>query len=310
MRSTIFFLVTIFSVVAFSQKRKDRSGTVIPLTQEDSVQFEAVIVEAEKQLILENYAKALESFSKALEMNNQSGAVNFKIAEVLRMSKENQKAIPYCVKAVELNPNNKYYLLALAKLYKSVGYFDDAAKTFETVLVKYPTDEATFRELAKLYMDLGRFDEMFRTFDKMEAQLGVDVEIVRERQRILMNSRNIDAVIAEYRKLIDAYSNESLYQLELIDFLIQNRKPELATAEIASYEKNHGSNSRLTLLNSELKWMNGDREAALSLLEQAIKGNNLDFEFKLHLLTNFLTITSRAEDKKKIGRDCSFIGRG
>ena len=60
----------------------------IPQTQEDSVQFEAVIVEAEKQLILENYAKALESFIKALEMNSQSAAVNFKISEVLAKSGE------------------------------------------------------------------------------------------------------------------------------------------------------------------------------------------------------------------------------
>ena len=91
-KSSIYFLILICTVSAYSQKRKKPEELVIPLTQEDSVQFEGVIVEAEKQLILENYAKALESFTKALEMNTESAAVNYKISEVLVKSDEGQKS--------------------------------------------------------------------------------------------------------------------------------------------------------------------------------------------------------------------------
>jgi tetratricopeptide (TPR) repeat protein len=299
-RLTIFFLVAIFSISAFSQKKKSRSVVIVPQTQEDSVQFEGVIVEAEKYLILENYSKALEGFTKALEMNNLSAAVNYKISEVLVKSKENQKAIPFALKAIELEPNNKYYRLALARLYQNVGYFLDAAKTYEQVLEKYPSDETTLYELAELYQNLGRIEEMFETFDKIEEQLGIKVEIVRERQRILMKRRDLDGVIAEYKKLIDAYPNENSYVIELIDFLIQNKRIEDAKIEIDNYEETNSPSSRITLLKSELAWMSGDREKSFQLLELAFESNGLDFESKFQIITNYLSMTSKSVDKVRI----------
>ncbi len=300
MRFIVFFSVLILSISAIAQKKKSREISIIPQSQEDSVQFEAVIVEAEKQLILENYAKALESFMKALEMNAQSAAVNYKIAEVLTKSKEGEKAIPYSLKSIELAPDNKYYRLALARLYQSVGYFVDATRTYEKILLKYPSDESTLYELAELYQNLGRVEDMFKTFDKIEEQLGVKLEIVRERQRILMKNKDLDGVIAEYKKLIDAYPNENAYAIELIDFLIQNKRTEQASREIEIYEKDKPSSSRITLLKSELAWMSGDREKAFNLLNEAFETSALDFQTKFQILTNYLSMSSRPEDKERI----------
>ena len=42
------------------------------------------------------------------------------------------------MKSIELKPDNKYYRLALARLYQSVGFFIDATKTYEDILLKYP----------------------------------------------------------------------------------------------------------------------------------------------------------------------------
>lgn len=300
MRSILFFLTLIVSFSAVSQKKKTKDDATIPQTQEDSVKFEAVLIEAEKQLILENYAKALESFTTALEMNTQSAAVNYKIAQVLSQNKEGQKAVPYSLRAIELSPENKFYQISLARLYQSIGFFIDAAKTYEEILLKYPADESTLYELAELYQNLGRTEQMFATFDKIEAQLGVKVEIVRERQRILMKKGNIDGVVSEYEKLIDAYPNEVSYKIELIDFLVQNGKFEDAEMAIASYEEDEVSNSRITLLKSELAWKQGDRVRAFDLLESAFDAGTIDFESKFKILTNYFGASSTDEDRKRI----------
>lgn len=301
MRFIFLFSVIILSFSALSQKRKSKEEVItIPQSQEDSVQFEAVIVEAEKQLILENYARALESFLKALEMNSQSAAVNFKLAEVLLKSDEGQKAVPYSLRSIELKPDNKYYRLFLARLYQKVGFFADAAKTYEKILETHPDEESTLYELAELYQNLGRVDEMFKTFDKIEEQLGVKLEIVRERQRILMKNGDLDGVIAEYRKLIAANPNETPYRIELIDFLIQNKKEDEAIKEIESYEKSESPSSRITLLRSELAWRKGDKEQAFNLLEQAFTMSALDFDIKFQILANYLTMSSDESDKARI----------
>ena len=292
----------LLSTLTFSQKRKAKDvELVIPQTQEDSVKFEGILIEAEKQLILENYARALENFTTALEMNAKSAAVNFKIAEVLSRSKEGQKAIPYNLKAIELEPDNKFYRLSLARLYQSIGFFIDAAKTYENILLKYPDEEATLYELAELYQNLGRIDDMFKTFDRIEEHLGIKVEIVRERQRILMKRKDLDGVVSEYQKLIQAYPGESTYKIEFIDFLIQNRRFEEAKREIANYESESSPSSRITLMKSELAWRNGDKEEAFILLESAFETIALDFESKFQILTNYLSNTSDPSDRKRIG---------
>lgn len=275
---------------------------MIPQTQEDSLKLEGVLVEAEKQLILENYAKALESFHVALEMNSESAATHFKIAEVLAKSDEGQKAIPYAMDAIELDSQNKYYRLGLARIYQSVGFYIDAAKTYESMLELFPSEENALYELAELYQLTGRRDEMFRVFDQIESQLGVKEEITREKQRIYMKEGKLDQVIEEYDKLIDAYPHESSYKVELINFLIQNKKLEEAEVAIADYEATESASSRITLMKSELAWMRGDRDRSLLLMSEAFETNAIDFDAKFQIVSNYMIMSPKLEDRQKLTR--------
>ena len=271
-----------------------------PQTQEDSLKLEGVIVEAEKQLILENYAKALENFHVALEMNTESAAIHFKIAEVLAKSDEGQKALPFGLKAIELAPENKYYRLGLARIYQSIGFYIDAAKTYEELVERFPSEENALYELAELYQLTGRRDDMFKVFDQIEEQLGVKEEITREKQRIYMKEGKVDEVIEEYEKLIDAYPHESSYKAELINFLIQNRKLDQAEKAIANYEATEASSSRITLMKSELAWMKGNRDRSLELLANAFETSSIDFQSKFQILSNYLVMDPSPEEKSKL----------
>ncbi|WP_370089072.1 tetratricopeptide repeat protein [Ekhidna sp.] len=298
MRILLFSAIFLTVFLSFSQRKK--KDIVVPQTQEDSLKLEGVLVEAEKQLILENYAKALENFHVALEMNSESAATHFKIAEVLAKSDEGQKAIPYAMEAIELDPQNKYYRLGLARIYQSVGFYIDAAKTYEKLLELFPSEENALYELAELYQLTGRRDEMFRVFDQIEAQLGVKEEITREKQRIYMKEGKLDQVVEEYEKLIDAYPHESSYKVELINFLIQNKKLEEAEAAIVDYEATESTSSRITLMKSELAWMRGDRERSLNLMSEAFETNSIDFDAKFQIVSNYMIMSPKAEDRRKL----------
>lgn len=289
----------IFFLSGFSQKKKGNELS-IPNNQQDSLKLEAVLIDAEKQLILENYAKALEGFTVALDMNSQSAAINFKIAEVLSKSDQGQKAIPFGLKAIELDQENKYYRLGLARIYQSAGFYIEAAKVYEEMLLKFPSDENALYELAEIYQLTGRNEEMFKTFDRIEEELGVKEEIIREKQRIYMKQGKIDKVVSEYRKLITAYPNESPYKLEFISFLIQNKKLEEATKEIEKYESIEKSNSRLTLLKSEVAWLKGDHERSLILLSQAFESPSIDFDSKFQIVSSYLMASSSARNREKL----------
>lgn len=294
----IFFLVLTFSNTSFSQKKKEEE--VYPKNQTDSLKLEGVIIEAEKHLILENYAKALESFMVAFEMNPQIAAINFKIAEVYAKSEEGQKALPYGLAAIELAPKNKYYRLGLARIYRSIGFYIDAAKTYEELLQLYPADENGLYELAELYQLMGRKEDLFRAFDMIEAQLGVQEEIVRERQRLFMKEGKVDEAILEYEKLISAFPTEYTYQVEFISFLIQNRKLSKAEEAIKEIEASESISSRVMLLKSELLWMKGEVDQSLQLLQNAFETRTLDFESKFQILSNYVLMVTSREEKIKL----------
>ncbi|MEQ6167859.1 tetratricopeptide repeat protein [Ekhidna sp. MALMAid0563] len=298
MRTLLFSVILLMSIPSFSQKGKKE--VVIPQTQEDSLKLEGVLVEAEKQLILENYAKSLENFHVALDMNTESAAIHFKIAEVLAKNDEGQKALPYGLKAIELAPDNKYYRLGLARIYQSIGFYIDAAKTYEDLVARFPSEENALYELAELYQLTGRREDMFRIFDQIEDQLGVKEEITREKQRIYMKEGKVDEVITEYEKLIAAYPHESSYKAELINFLIQNRKLDQAEQAIANYEDTESTSSRITLMKSELAWMKGKRKESLELLSSAFETTSIDFQSKFQILSNYLVMKPSPEERSKL----------
>ena len=296
MRIFVIFFTIVSSTVAFPQRKKATQNTL--RTQEDTVKFESILIEAEKQLILENHAKALESFHLALTMNPQSAAASFKISEVLLKSKQGQRAIPFARKATELDPDNKYYWLSLARLYTGIGFFIDAIKTYKALLTRFPSEENSLYELAELYQNLGKTEEMLKMFDLIEEQLGVKTEIIRERQRIFTNRGDFEGVLNEYYKLINTYPYETTYRVELISILLQKNKLELAEKEIQEYEKAKHTSSRILLLKSELNWLKGDRSLALEQINEAFGSKTIDFATKFKILTNYLALTNKPDQTK------------
>ncbi|MEM9895198.1 MAG: tetratricopeptide repeat protein [Bacteroidota bacterium] len=292
--SSYLFLFFVVTVIVSGQK----PGTVIELiTAKDSLEFESLVIEAEKRLIIEEYEEAEELFRSALEVNGESAALNFKLSRSLINREKQKDAVPYAVKSVELAPDNKYYALSLARLYKSTGATTESAQVYEGVIAEFPEDQNALYELAELYQITGEKQKMFAIFDLIEQRFGVQEEIVRERQRLLMREGKIDQVAAEYHKLIEGYPNEANYRIELISFLIQHKKIEEAEKEIAIYESQEAFSSRVTLFKSEVAWVKGERVQALALLETAFKTPTIKFQTKFEILSNYLTSQMMPSEK-------------
>ncbi|MGX7835792.1 tetratricopeptide repeat protein, partial [Campylobacter fetus subsp. venerealis] len=71
----------------------------------------------EKNLVLDDLEKAFFYFKKSLEHTPEEPAIHYKMAEVLVKANQAEKAMPYAVKAAELDAGNKYYSLMLAEIY-------------------------------------------------------------------------------------------------------------------------------------------------------------------------------------------------
>ena len=297
MKLFLFILLGFCSFSLFSQRQNEKE---VMVTGKDSLQFVAMVIEAEKFFITDRMEKALESFKIALKLNENAAAVHFKIAEILIVLDRQQEAIPYCIKAVELSPSQKYYQLLLARTYRSLSFYQEAVKVYEALIVLYPADETALYELAELYSTIGDQKKMLLIFDKIEETIGVKEEIIRERQQIYMKKGDIDKVIEEYEKLIKAFVNEPFYRLEFIDFLIQNNEIERAKKEIKAYEMTEANSSQIILQKSSLAWAEKNYEKALDLLNESLEKSVWNFDKKLKILSSYILSINTPQQKEQI----------
>ncbi|MEQ9229954.1 MAG: hypothetical protein RIF46_04675, partial [Cyclobacteriaceae bacterium] len=74
------YLLTILSFVFVFEAMSQRKGDPEPLNEEARMKAEMALIDGERHLILENYAKALELFETAKDINPEDGAIHVKIA--------------------------------------------------------------------------------------------------------------------------------------------------------------------------------------------------------------------------------------
>lgn len=187
-----------------------------------------LFIEGEKHMMLEDYEKAYFYFDKAHDLTPESGAVNFKMAEILARANQNEKALEHGQKAVEADPENKYYHLLIAEVYTKQNQPEKAAEILETLIESSDDNKQYILELASLYLSTQQFDKALIALDKAEEYYGVVEQLSVQKQRIYLKQNNLDAAIKEGEKLIQANPGNSRYVLALVEMLFNNNRIDQA----------------------------------------------------------------------------------
>ncbi|NPA69140.1 MAG: tetratricopeptide repeat protein, partial [Chlorobi bacterium] len=107
--------------------------------------------EAGKNRLNGNLQKAEEQYLASLEVNPQSAASYFYLASIYIARKDYQSALNFSKKAVEINPENYWYLLEKADLLKINGKENDAEIIYKKLLNKNPKNESVYDKLSEIY---------------------------------------------------------------------------------------------------------------------------------------------------------------
>ena len=313
MRSAIFIIIfSLIASIGFSQKKqknrkKKRDKTEQPETvyqsEERQVKLEATLIEAEKQLILENYTKAAELFQVALDLDPDNGGANFKLAELLTKQGHSSDAMPYAEAALDSDRSNKYYFLLCAEIYKSLGQFDKAAELYDEMITTISGTESYLFDLAIIYQYRGDLDLALETYKKAEDIYGINEMVLREKQKIYFQKKDYVSLIADWDELIAENPDNSRYTIELAEFLInQGMLPEAKIRLNAVTE----DNIHIHLLKSQIAIKEGDTDEAMKITLDAFNAKSSDYRTKIQLLNGyqefaitseqFATIIEMAED--------------
>jgi tetratricopeptide (TPR) repeat protein len=118
--------------------------------QSDAERANQLMEDAGKALAHEDYATASELFKELLEYYPQDAGVNFNLGLTLHLQGQNQEAIPYLKKALELDPNHLKAMNALGMVYYYLVDYASARKYLQMYLERNPGDAATYGYLARM----------------------------------------------------------------------------------------------------------------------------------------------------------------
>lgn len=116
------------------------------------------------------FADAIETFKKALEMElpeEAKGTINYNLGNAYKEQKKYEEAIPFYLKAIEINPESDDRHFNLGQCYLALMRFDEAIAAYEAALKINPSHENAKKSLdaAKIVRDSDMAEELGREAD-------------------------------------------------------------------------------------------------------------------------------------------------
>jgi tetratricopeptide (TPR) repeat protein len=286
----VLSILLIFSCLILQAQKKGASSA---LSEEAKMKAEMALIDGQKHLILENYAKALEMFRVAREINPKDAAIHFKIAEVLYRNQDYNNAIASAEEAISLDPENKFYYLLAADIQTARGDLLSAQRIFENLL-KRPGNEEYLMDLAIIYQYQGKDQKALEVITRAQDHFGTNESLVVEKQKILTRMGNTEQIVLEWERLVKEEPFEESHIFKLADLLISLKQYDKAEKFLRDVSTTSGSANRAGLMLAEILKNQGRTKDAMSFARPALLSSEISFDLKGGILNDLLKVTDES----------------
>lgn len=155
-----------------------------------------------------NYEKALESFNKALTYDENSSDALFRIGKIYRRLQQNDKAIEYIKKSIEVDTDNRnaIYHEDLGYIYEAIGECDKAIEEYMKVMEYEDDAQDNYQNIGRVLCKNGRLLEAIEAYKKEPKHL-INLDIANA--HFLLG--NIEEAKAFCRRGLEDSSEENYY---------------------------------------------------------------------------------------------------
>ncbi|MDX8337823.1 tetratricopeptide repeat protein [Draconibacterium sp. IB214405] len=253
------------------------------LVEQKQAEFEYYFVEALKQKMFGNAQEAIRLLSSCLEIDPNSSAAMFELANIHAANNDFTSASLLLEKAISLNPENKWYKLLLAQVYQQTRKYSEAADIYAGLLEKEPENLEYIYMNAALLATAQRFDEAISAYNRMEKETGINEQISVAKQQIYISTGEIDKAFAEINKLIENNPDEAKYYGLLADLYQSQGDSENALKNYQKIQEMDPENGfvHFSLANYYLE--NGDTEKSFEETKEGFASDAVDIQTKMQL---------------------------
>ena len=269
MKRCLILLLLVVSVTGWAQVDKRKNAT-----------FFSKGIECKYK---EDVQGAIENFEKALKFMSDDAASMFELSEQYVKTGRVDDAFAMIKKATEIDPENKWYQMRLARFYRNFEQYDDFIRVYESLTAKYPGDVDLLGELVEVYLISERYDQALDKLNLLEKEIGALPLIGEQRVEIYKRQGKTKNVIAELQKMIDADPENTRYYNMLAKVYMDSGKEKEAVKLYERIKVIDPNDPYINIALLEYYEKRGDFDKAFSELLAAINNKNLDFNTKANV---------------------------
>lgn len=282
----VLFIVGFAACKSTEIKQTSHKGTSEAVDVKDNSD---VFIDANKAKMLGNVEESRKLFEKALTINPYDAASMFELAKIHVNRKEFDVAAQYLQKAVEIEPENVYYLMLYGSLMQATEHFREAIQSYKKVIELKPGFPEYYDKLALAYLYNGQADEAIRVYNDLEEQVGITEELSIKKHSIYLQDGKVDQAANEIKKLIDAFPNESRYYSMLAELYMSEGRSEDALWAYNKVKEINPDDPYIDISLAEYYKSAGEDDKAFEFLKAGFLNKNLDIDSKIQILIRYYT---------------------
>jgi len=219
---TIFLTLSLQSFAQWksfypSREKKEESVKKEEKIEANKQKFDKNYFEGIKAKSLENNEKAIKFFSKCLELNSESAPALYELSLLYQKQGDFNLALEKINKAISIDSENKWLILTAAEINFSTQDFKTASTQYKRLIELEPKKEELYFQLADVYIYDEDYKSAITVYDDLEKINGPNKLLYIQKHKLYMQLKREDKAIKELERALRKYNDD----LELMQSLAE-----------------------------------------------------------------------------------------
>jgi Tfp pilus assembly protein PilF len=264
----------------------------------NSAAFNYVYVEAIKQKLMGNGGEALKYFEQALQINPESDAAFYQMAQIVIANGDLKNGKKYATKAVSIDDKNLWYLMMLAGMYYQEKDLDSAIIYYEKAVKYFPDNVNLQLNLGNLYSENKNFEKAIAVYEIFDSKYGVNETSTLSAIKNLIDARRYEEAELKTQLLLKEKPDEVSYNGLLAEIYTGKGEKEKALEVYDKLIERNPDNAQVQIAICDLLLTEKNYDELFSILNTVILNNKVAREDKISLFAKMIEIPDLIGDKK------------
>ncbi len=283
----VFKVALLFLILlgACTSKKEIVSSEDTHVLTED--EYYRTFTEATKHALLGNYKNALRYYFVCMSAYPEKAAPYYQVSNIYLAANDIESAKKYAKKAVELDNENKWYLLNLGNIYQYENNVDSLIIVYKRINQLTDNPEYLYN-LALFYSTKGEYDSSMVLVKELEKEIPDSRELYILKHRNYAGMNQSDSAITQLEKLIYYFPDQFENYGMLAEYLSEINQIERSKDVYKKLIEKDPYNGLANLSFGDFYTKQGDKDSAMYYYTRGLKAKDISYEDKLGILYNYM----------------------